>query len=96
MESSHRNESGSGYWQLQLDRDLVDTISSIYPEWFEADGMADGGGGGEGRSPPPPLLLPPAAGGARESPPKAVVDSSPIVIDQNKQCEYMDVRRLTH
>ncbi|CAH1171225.1 unnamed protein product [Phaedon cochleariae] len=85
MESSHRNESGSGYWQLQLDRDLVDTISSIYPEWFEADGMADGGGGGEGRSPPPPLLLPPAAGGARESPPKAVVDSSPIVIDQNKQ-----------
>lgn len=67
--SSHRSDSGSGYWQLQLDRDLVDTISSIYPEWFK-NSMAEGGG-----SPSAP----------RESPPKAVIDTSPIVMDQNKE-----------
>ncbi|KAJ8924643.1 hypothetical protein NQ315_000794 [Exocentrus adspersus] len=69
VESSHRSDSGSGYWQLQLDRDLVDTISSIYPEWFK-NTMAEGGG-----SPSAP----------RESPPKAVIDTSPIVMDQNKE-----------
>ncbi|CAG9862072.1 unnamed protein product [Phyllotreta striolata] len=68
-ESSHLGDSGSGYWQLQLDRDLVDTISAIYPEWFK-DNMAEGGG-----SPTSP----------RESPPKAIIDTSPIMIDQNKE-----------
>ncbi|XP_057657646.1 myocardin-related transcription factor B-like isoform X1 [Diorhabda carinulata] len=68
-ESSHISDSGSGYWQLQLDRDLVDTISAIYPEWFR-NNMAEGGG-----SPTSP----------RESPPKAIIDTSPIVIDQNKE-----------
>lgn len=71
LESSHRSDSGSGYWQLQLDRDLVDTISSIYPEWFKSN-MAEGGG-----SPSAP----------RESPPKAVIDTSPILMDQNKECK---------
>ncbi|XP_019767010.2 myocardin-related transcription factor B isoform X1 [Dendroctonus ponderosae] len=77
-ESSHRSEPGSGYWQLQLDRDLVDTISAIYPEWFK-DKMAEGGssglGAGGGRPPSP----------FRESPPKAVIDTSPILMDQNKE-----------
>ncbi|CAH1366864.1 unnamed protein product [Tenebrio molitor] len=67
-ESNHRSESGSGFWQLQLDRDLVDTISAIYPEWFQ-NNMAEGG------SPSTP----------RESPPKAVIDTSPLHIDQNKE-----------
>jgi hypothetical protein len=68
--SNHRSESGSGFWQLQLDRDLVDTISAIYPEWFQ-NNMAEGG------SPSTP----------RESPPKAVIDTSPLHIDQNKECK---------
>ncbi|KAG5868573.1 hypothetical protein JTB14_007679 [Gonioctena quinquepunctata] len=68
--SSHRSDTGSGYWQLQLDRDLVDTISSIYPEWFR-NNMAEGGG--------------PPSSPNRTSPPKAVVDTSPIMIDQNKE-----------
>lgn len=79
-ESNHRSEPGSGYWQLQLDRDLVDTISAIYPEWFK-DNMSDGGasgGGAAGGRPPSPL---------RESPPKAVIDTSPIHMDQNKECK---------
>ncbi|XP_973061.2 myocardin-related transcription factor B isoform X1 [Tribolium castaneum] len=67
-ESNHRSEPGSGFWQLQLDRDLVDTISAIYPEWFQ-NNMAEGG------SPSTP----------RESPPKAVIDTSPLHIDQNKE-----------
>lgn len=72
-ESNHRSDSESGYWQLQLDRDLIDTISAIYPEWFK-NNMAEGGGS-------PPEI-------ARESPPKAVIDTSPIIMDQNKECKY--------
>lgn len=34
-ESGHRNDS-AGYWQIQLDRDLVDTIAAIYPEWVKS------------------------------------------------------------
>ncbi|KAJ8975571.1 hypothetical protein NQ317_016982, partial [Molorchus minor] len=75
-ESNHRSDSGSGYWQLQLDRDLVDTISAIYPEWFK-NNMAEGGG-------------PPST--PRESPPKAVIDTSPIMMDQNKECQC----RISH
>ncbi|CAH1132534.1 unnamed protein product [Ceutorhynchus assimilis] len=77
-ESSHRSEPGSGFWQLQLDRDLVDTISAIYPEWFK-DNMTDKGGNGGaaaiGRHQSP----------FRESPPKAIIDTSPIHMDQNKE-----------
>nr|XP_022901975.1 MKL/myocardin-like protein 2 isoform X2 [Onthophagus taurus] len=71
-ESSHRSDSGSGYWQLQLDRDLVETISAIYPEWFKSN-MAEGGGH-QGSTP-------------RASPPKAVVDTSPLLnsLEQNKE-----------
>lgn len=29
------------YWDIQLDQDLLDTIASIYPEWFKD--MSDGG-----------------------------------------------------
>lgn len=79
-ESSHRSESGSGFWQLQLDRDLVDTISAIYPEWFHQHNMAEGGGGG-GSSP--------SSTTPRESPPKAVIDTSPLHIDQNKECKNL-------
>ena len=28
-------DSGSPFWRIQLDQDLVDTISAIYPEWFK-------------------------------------------------------------
>ncbi|XP_057330476.1 myocardin-related transcription factor A-like isoform X2 [Microplitis mediator] len=34
-ESSHRLDSGSPFWRIQLDQDLLDTISAIYPEWFK-------------------------------------------------------------
>nr|CAI5837650.1 unnamed protein product [Callosobruchus analis] len=53
LESNHLGDSGSGggggegggYWQLHLDRDLIDTISAIYPEWFKGGtNMAEGGG----------------------------------------------------
>lgn len=71
-ESGHRSESGSGYWQLQLDRDLVDTISAIYPEWFK-NNMAEGGGSSPSTQ--------------RVSPPKAVVDTSPLLLEQNKECK---------
>ncbi|KAF7264991.1 hypothetical protein GWI33_021778, partial [Rhynchophorus ferrugineus] len=58
--SSHRSDPGSGYWQLQLDRDLFDTISAIYPEWFKGN-MAEGGtNGGTAGRPSSPF---------RESPP---------------------------
>ncbi|XP_066254471.1 myocardin-related transcription factor A isoform X1 [Euwallacea similis] len=77
-ESSHRSDPGSGYWQLQLDRDLVDTISAIYPEWFK-DNMAEGGGNGGGANGSR------SASPFRESPPKAIIDSSPIHMDQNKE-----------
>ncbi|KAH0560125.1 hypothetical protein KQX54_001667 [Cotesia glomerata] len=33
--SSHRLDSGSPFWRIQLDQDLLDTISAIYPEWFK-------------------------------------------------------------
>lgn len=84
-ESSHRSDQSSGYWQLQLDRDLFDTISAIYPEWFRGGGdMTDSGGGvgGGGGG---------TTGGSRtgspfrESPPKAIIDTSPILMDQNKE-----------
>lgn len=77
-ESSHRSESGSGYWQLQLDDDLVDTISAIYPEWFK-NNMAEGGGGGGINGGPNATQ--------RASPPKAIVDTSPLLLEQNKECE---------
>ncbi|KAL3275862.1 hypothetical protein HHI36_020602 [Cryptolaemus montrouzieri] len=69
IESNHPSETGCGYWQLQLDRDLVDTISAIYPEWFRHN-MAEGGGSSQT---------------PRENSPKAVVDTSPLHIDQNKE-----------
>ncbi|CAG5087060.1 Protein of unknown function [Cotesia congregata] len=31
----HRLDSGSPFWRIQLDQDLLDTISAIYPEWFK-------------------------------------------------------------
>ncbi|XP_058799962.1 myocardin-related transcription factor A isoform X3 [Phymastichus coffea] len=34
-ESGHSLDSGSPFWRIQLDQDLLDTISSIYPEWFK-------------------------------------------------------------
>ncbi|KYQ48036.1 hypothetical protein ALC60_12996 [Trachymyrmex zeteki] len=34
-ESGHRLDSGSPFWRIQLDQDLLDTISAIYPEWFK-------------------------------------------------------------
>ncbi|KAK0168185.1 hypothetical protein PV327_002011 [Microctonus hyperodae] len=33
--SGHRLDSGSPFWRIQLDQDLLDTISAIYPEWFK-------------------------------------------------------------
>ncbi|CAD6215904.1 GSCOCG00000721001-RA-CDS, partial [Cotesia congregata] len=36
-ESSHRLDSGSPFWRIQLDQDLLDTISAIYPEWFKVN-----------------------------------------------------------
>lgn len=77
-ESGHRSDSGSGYWQLQLDKDLIETISSIYPEWFK-NNMAEGS------------ALPHDT--QRASPPKAVIDTSPIIIDQNKECKYRILMR---
>ncbi|XP_045465100.1 myocardin-related transcription factor B isoform X2 [Harmonia axyridis] len=68
-ESNHRTDTSCGYWQLQLDRDLVDTISAIYPEWFKHN-MAEGGGSSQP---------------TRESSPKAVIDTSPLLINQNKE-----------
>ncbi|XP_044752412.1 myocardin-related transcription factor B isoform X4 [Coccinella septempunctata] len=68
-ESNDPSENSCGYWQLQLDRDLVDTISAIYPEWFKHN-MAEGGGSSQAQ---------------RESSPKAVIDTSPLHINQNKE-----------
>lgn len=31
-------DSGSPFWRIQLDQDLLDTISAIYPEWFKVSG----------------------------------------------------------
>lgn len=28
-------DSGSPFWRIQLDQDLLETISAIYPEWFK-------------------------------------------------------------
>lgn len=44
-ESGHRLDSGSPFWRIQLDQDLLDTISAIYPEWFKVSLLL---------SPPPP------------------------------------------
>ncbi|KAK5642924.1 hypothetical protein RI129_009091 [Pyrocoelia pectoralis] len=69
--SSHQSDSGSGYWQLELDRDLVDTIAAIYPEWFKNNTMAESG----------PAIT------SRDSPPKAIVDTTPLLntLEQNKE-----------
>ncbi|GJQ84198.1 hypothetical protein Trydic_g2870 [Trypoxylus dichotomus] len=69
LQSGDRNESG--YWQVPLDRDLVETISAILPEWLK-NNMAEGG-----HKPSTP----------RASPPKAIVDSSPLLnsLEQNKE-----------
>ncbi|KAK9709464.1 hypothetical protein QE152_g26614 [Popillia japonica] len=75
-ESGHLSESGSSYWQIQLDRDLVETISAILPEWLKTN-MADGG--------QQPQQQPPST--PRASPPKAIVDTSPLLnsMEQNKE-----------
>lgn len=76
IESNHRSDSSSGFWQLQLDRDLVDTIAAIYPEWFKNNHtMADSD----------PSIT------SRESPPKAIVDTTPLLnsLEQNKECKYI-------
>lgn len=46
-ESGHRLDSGSPFWRIQLDQDLLDTISAIYPEWFKVSLLL---------SPPPPRV----------------------------------------
>lgn len=59
----------------------MDTISAIYPEWFKnnmAEGSGGGGGGGSGGVQPST---------PRASPPKAVIDTSPLLLEQNKECE---------
>lgn len=84
------------YWNIQLDQDLLNTIISIYPEWFKGlkptveCNMAQGGssagtstasvGGGSSQT----VLYP-------RSPPKAEVDDSPLQksMDRNKECEYL-------
>lgn len=78
VESSHRSESGSGYWQLQLDRDLIETISAIYPEWFK-NNMAEGGPPTTPRESPPKAVV-------DTSP---LLNS----LEQNKECKSHDFGR---
>lgn len=90
-ESGHRSDTGSGYWQIQLDRDLVDTIAAIYPEWVKHGSMAEGGGT------PNAATAAAAAGRTTASPPKAVVDTSPLAntMEQNKQCKLEVLKLLS-
>lgn len=93
-ESGHRSDTGSGgYWQIQLDRDLVDTIAAIYPEWVSVRGGTSSGTNA-GALPTGHSMAEgttPVVGASRAtvSPPKAVVDSSPLAntMEQNKQCK---------
>lgn len=88
------NHGDSVYWNIQLDQDLLNTIISIYPEWFKGlkptieCNMAQGSSsvgtsaasvGGNCQA----VLYP-------RSPPKAEVDESPLQksMDRNKECEY--------
>lgn len=86
----------SVYWNIQLDQDLLNTIVSIYPEWFKGlkpsteNNMAQGGGSSAGTS------ATSVGGGSGQtvlyprSPPKAEVDESPLQksMDRNKECKY--------
>lgn len=87
------NHGDSVYWNIQLDQDLLNTIISIYPEWFKGlkegnDNMAHGGGSSAGTS------TSVGGGGSQtvlypRSPPKAEVDESPLQksMDRNKECK---------
>ncbi|CAB3371555.1 Hypothetical predicted protein [Cloeon dipterum] len=73
--------AGPVYWRIQLDKDLLETILSIYPEWFKECNldllkMAESGQASEADSE-----------GTPKSPPKAEVDESPLqkCMDKNKE-----------
>lgn len=91
----------SVYWNIQLDQDLLNTIISIYPEWFKGlkprgieCNMAQGGSAAGtsssasvgGCTPSSQMVL------YSRSPPKAEVDDSPLQksMDRNKECKYTD------
>lgn len=93
------NHGDSVYWNIQLDQDLLNTIVSIYPEWFKGlkesndSTMAQGGGSSAGASAT-------SVGGSSSqtvlfprSPPKAEVDESPLQksMDRNKECKYEEI-----
>ncbi len=95
-EGSHGD---SVYWNIQLDQDLLNTIITVYPEWFKGlkpatieCNMAQGGSSagtsatsvGGGSS--QTVLYP-------RSPPKAEVDESPLQksMDRNKECKWFHV-----
>lgn len=71
---------GELFWKIQLDQDLVDTISSIYPEWFRQQQQQQHANA---------LTMQNSVVTTQPSPPSAEVDDSPLQksMDKNKECK---------
>lgn len=85
---------GELFWKIQLDQDLVDTISSIYPEWFRQQQQQQQQQQQlqqqqqQQQQHANPLTMQNSI--SQPSPPSAEVDESPLQksMDKNKECEY--------
>lgn len=81
---------GELFWKIQLDQDLVDTISSIYPEWFRQQQQQQQQQQQlqQQQQYTNPLTMQNSI--SQPSPPSAEVDDSPLQksMDKNKECEY--------
>ncbi|XP_022234966.1 uncharacterized protein LOC111083045, partial [Limulus polyphemus] len=95
----HCQAQGTGdnqiYWGIQLDQDLLETIISIYPEWFKdynlnlttmADWNANNTNGGV-RSESSSTMIPLFQSCETNTPPKSVVDEGSLQksMDKNKE-----------
>lgn len=90
---------GDLFWKIQLDQDLVDTISSIYPDWFRQQQQQQQQLQIQNQQQQQqqqlqqqqqhinPLTMQNSV--PQPSPPSAEVDESPLQksMDKNKECE---------
>lgn len=82
---------GELFWKIQLDQDLVDTISSIYPEWFRQQQQQQQQQLQQQQQQQNANPLTMQNSNSQQSPPSAEVDESPLQksMDKNKECEYL-------
>ncbi|XP_023221690.1 MKL/myocardin-like protein 1 [Centruroides sculpturatus] len=85
------------YWGIQLDQDLLETIVSIYPEWFKdcnfcISNMAEGNT--HYKTENGKIIIPLYNTRDMESPPKAIVDDASLQKAMNKNKESLKVKLM--